>query len=364
MKEELVKKFLQKGKLLSPEVFEKLLSNSLDESMIVNGDIVISSRNIRHKPQVDVKILKNITHKKTEATTEDFARFYRSRYEKMVKILTGKLQKNFISLNKIDSFRNEIYVVGMVKDIQEKENKLVLVVEDLTGSAKIVFEKGEAEVDLDDTVAIKCVSAGSILYGKQIIYPDVPLRQPKTGTGSACFISDLNLDEAAKQDAEKFFRWFENQPINILFVAGDIGDKEAFERYVSMHCIQKQVFVIPGEKDSTDEYPHTPLKFDAENIISLSNPAIIEINGIIVLLIHQFGISMLKKRYLGKTRQFFDEDPLVLENVPDIVCFGHANDSQVINYKSITLVTSGSLLADFRPVIINLETREAQTITI
>ncbi|MCX6815374.1 MAG: metallophosphoesterase [Candidatus Aenigmarchaeota archaeon] len=356
MKEEVVRKFLQKGRLLSPDILEKLVSGQIDETMVLYDDLVIT--NARQKDKEEFTILKNITKKKEEASAEDFAKFYRSKYEKTVSILATRLQKDFISLNKVDNFRNEIYVTGIVKDVQKKDEKFIIELEDLTGSGKIVFD-GEQDVDLDDVVAVRCVSAGNILFGKQIIYPDVPLRQPKTGSGSACFISGLNLHEAAKQDAEKFFRWFSEQHADLLFVAGDIGDKDVFEKYVNIYCSQKTIFVIPGNKDKDEEYPQTPIIFDNKNIVSISNPGMVEVNGLVILLIHNFNTDMLKKRYLGRSKCIMDEDELVLDITPDIVCHSAA-DSQVTNYKSITMVTSGSLLADFRPVVIDFGTREAQ----
>jgi predicted phosphodiesterase len=69
---------------------------------------------------------------------------------------------------------------------------------------------------------------------------------------------------------------------------------------------------------------------------------------------------MLNKRYIGKdkTKFIFDKDYLVLEEVPDIVVFGHTHNPNIINFKSITLVNPGSLLTEFKPVVIDLSTRD------
>ena len=118
------------------------------------------------------------------------------------------------------------------------------------------------------------------------------------------------------------------------------------------------IFLIPGEVDSKT-YPSLPIELGKnDNLISLSNPSMIEINNVKILLIHKFDISMLKKRYLGKPQLILDEDLLVCDEVPDIIAYGHTHQPEIMNYKSITIASAGSLLADFMPVIIDLETRE------
>lgn len=193
---------------------------------------------------------------------------------------------------------------------------------------------------------------------KKIIYPDIPLRQPTVGTGKACFISDLHLNESPLNDFLVFLQWFEKQDIKYLFVAGDIGDIPVFEKNINEHCYGKKVFVIPGNVDSGD-YPQPAHNYESRFITALSNPSMVEINGIKILVIHKMDIDMLKKRYLGRSKTIMPEDFLVLDEVPDIAHCGHTHESQITNYKSITIVNSGSLLSNFRPVVVDFSTREA-----
>ena len=279
----------------------------------------------------------------------------------MKHIITERVPKDFISLNKTDTSRSSIYSIGIIKDIREKNNKHIIDLEDPTATKPIIYDSKQ-DVELDDVVVVKAIAAGDVLYGKELIFPDIPLRQPTKGSGRACFISDLHLDEAADTDLEKFFSWFSQQDIQYLFVAGDIGDKEVFEK-TTERLYNKKVFVIPGNIDN-DEYPQLPLDFKNKDIISLSNPSIVEINRMKILMIHKFDLSMLKKRYLGKSDVILKEDYLVLDQVPDIVHCGHTHQPQVMNYKSVTVVNSGSLLAEFKPVVVNFETREAEQVNL
>lgn len=353
-REDIVKGFLDRGKLLTPDALtflekkdaEELLAQQYTATVLTEKDFMGEK----------IKIIKNLIEKPAELTPKDFLGFYTSKYEKMKSIIEKRLQKSFISLNKLDSFRNEVYIIGIVKEIEDNE-KTKITLEDTTTTAPIIFNEKPA-VDLDDVVAIKAVSAGKVLFGKQVFYPDIPLRAPTKTNGKACFVSDLHMDEAPPKDVEQFFRWFSEQKIKYLSIVGDIGDKKQLEQLVGQYCYDSKVFVTPG--CSSEEYPQLAEQFDSKNIISLSNPSMIEINGLKILLIHDTDVNMLKKRYLGKSNVILKEDYLVLDEVPDIVHYGHTHQPHVMNYKSVTLVNSGSLLTDFRPVIVDFSTRDTE----
>src|SRR3989338_7389480 len=262
-REQIVLEFFKRGHLLTEEAL-KIIEEKGTQALSGSLPLVVGTKDF----QQPYRIAKNLTHTKTEISSEDFVKFYNSRYEKMKEIILSRVQKDFVSLNKIDSGRNEVYVIGIVKEIKEKDGKTVVDVEDQTASMPIIFEKDDIDdAELDDVVAIKAVTGGRVLFGKKILYPDIPLRQPSTGAGRGCFVSDFRLDEASTKDAERFFEWFSQQDIPYLFVAGDLGDNELFEKYVERYCYRKTVFVIA----SCDAYPQIPLNFKSSRIVSLSN---------------------------------------------------------------------------------------------
>ncbi|MBI4895154.1 MAG: metallophosphoesterase family protein [Candidatus Aenigmarchaeota archaeon] len=352
-KEELVRLFFTRQKLISPEALsylegfsDKEVTNILERDL----DLIVLKNHITFLKRYE--IVKNLTKKETCNQIE----YLNSKFNKMKDILASRIDKKFISINKITQTREDIYIIGMVKDIKEGEKTLVEV-EDQTGSVTISFDD-PVKCDLDDVVLVQTIPSGKILYGKKIIYPDVPLREPVRGNGKGCFISDLHLNESPESDIEKFFQWFNQENINYLFIAGDVVDLEKLEKY----CDNKLVFIIPGEKDVEDDYPQLPLNPKKENIISLSNPSIINIGGINILMIHDFDLSMLKKRHLGDC--LLKEDFLALDIVPDIVHYGHDHKPFVNNYKSITVVNSGSLLNEFKPVVVDFSTREWKQVNI
>jgi len=361
-KSDIINAFLEKGKLLTPKAIEFLEGKNIESFLVEDY-----KESILDEPTLslhdNIRIIKTLTEKKKEITTQDFINFYKSKYEKMRNIITQRLQKDFTSLNKLDSARKEVHIIGIVKDMKKRDNKIIVELEDMTTTIPVLFDE-IGDLELDDVVAVMAIAAGKILYGKKILWPDIPLRQPTKGFGKACFISDLHLDEAPEQDFMKFIEWFARQDIKYLFVAGDVGDDKLFEKAIESYCTNKKIFMIPGNMDKAekDEYPQLPRKYESKRITALSNPAIIEINGIKILMIHNITLDMLKKRYLGKSKTILNEDYLALEEIPDIVHCGHTHEAQVQNYKSVTIVNSGSLLTEFRPVVVDFETRDVEQI--
>jgi DNA polymerase II small subunit/DNA polymerase delta subunit B len=351
----IVGEFFKKGKLLTPEAIRYLENKDIEGFLADNYEIVVDIEDLMARED-RIRILKNITEKKSEVTTADIVKFYNSKYEKMRSIIASRLQKNFVSINKLDSFRNEIFIIGIVREIKNNENKKTIDVEDSTGSMTVVFEPQEAEdVELDDVVAIQGISAGKIVFGKKIMFPDMPLRQPVLGKGKACFISGVQLDEAPQKDFEAFLKWFESQDIRYLFVTGPIGDIACFETMIDNYCGNKRVFMAA----EGDGMPVLPLKIASKNIVSLSNPSMVEVNGVKILLINNFDLKMLKKRHLGAIKPVLSEDLMTLEDMPDIVHTG-SGEAGINNYKSTTIIKSGSFLENFKPVVVDFASRDCR----
>jgi DNA polymerase II small subunit len=343
-KKDIVQNLLEKGILATPKLLAKIKTKEDLERILA-------------PPKQDFRILKNITTIPKKITKNDIVSFYQNRYSKLRDIIQSQHNYNYISLNKIPTI-GEFYVIIMVQNIHRKAGKFIIDVEDLTATRPIVFNQ-EQKLALNDVVVIKLQSRGRVLFGKQIIYPDTPLRKPKTGQGKLCFISDLHLDKAPVSDFIKFIDWFDHSPCSYLLIAGDIGSIHELEKTIQR--TDKKIFLIPGNVDAS--YPGLPLKTKTKNIISLSNPSMINLGGLNILIIHNFCTEFLTKRYLGQSKYIFQEDPLVLTTLPDIIHCGHTHKPFIENYKSISILNSGSLLTDFRPVVVDFATRELKQVT-
>jgi DNA polymerase II small subunit/DNA polymerase delta subunit B len=361
----IITKGLAKGVLFTPEALEflklkpekeieKILSQSWQSRIVTRRELALLER-----PAIEARVVKSLAAK-PQQSAELQMRFFASKYEKMRKIAAERMaDKAFYSLDRLPQRAQEICVIGIVKDIRKAE-KVTVELEDPTGSKPVIFDK-QPDCDIDEVVAIQASAANNILFGKRILLPDIPLRAPAKGKGRACFISDLHLEEAPRSDLQKFFRWLEGQEsINWLFVSGDIGDLAAFEE---LAC-DRPVFISPGHADTKDSYPQLPLQARRKDIACLSNPAMVNAGGVNVLLCHEFSLDMLKKRHLGKSQAVLEEDFLTLDVVPDVVACGHDHKPFVSNYKSTTIVNAGSLLADFKPVVVDFETRDVKQISL
>ena len=355
-REEIVAEFFKRGHLLTDETIDKMLEAGPENFLGKDLPLVVEVKDL-HQP---FRILKNVASTKSEITNEDFVRYFNSKYEKMKDIILSRIQKNFVSLNKLDASRSEVHAIGIVKEITEKDGKTIVDMEDPTGTVPVIFD-ARPDVELDDVIAVQAIAGGKVLFGKKVLCPDIPLRQPSTGSGKGCFVSDFRLDEASTRDAERFFQWFSQTDIPFLFVAGDLGDRELFEKYVERFCYIKTVFVIAAD-DKT--FPASPLPFSSSRIVSLSNPAMVEAGGLKILMVHKGDINNLKKRHLGKSSAILEEDYLALEDVPDIMHTGHGNEPFVTNYKSVTIVNSGSLLGSFKPIVIDFASRDVEKIAL
>ncbi len=349
---EIVATFFKRGHLLTDDAIRLLEEKGPEYALNKNLPLVVDASDM----SLPYKIIKNITSRKTELSSDDFIRYYNSKYEKMKNIITSRINKNFVSLNKIGSALDEVHVIGIVKEIKENDGKKIVELEDLTTSVPVIFDD-VGELELDDVIAVQAIAGGRVLFGKKIIYPDIPLRKPTLGNGKGCFISDLCLAESSTQDAERFFEWFGQSDIPYLFIAGKIGNTTELEMYVDRHCYIKTVFVI-----AENEIPSLPQHFKNNRIIALSNPAMIEVGGLKILMAQKADTTTLKKRHFGRTDAILDDDQLALDEMPDIVLSGNSDEPYITNYKSVTLVNSGSLLGTFKPFIINFSTRDFEEI--
>ena len=351
MSKEIVEMFFKKGHLLTPEALEYLKSLPADNvkrlASMKYGEIVVDAEQLKDSSIMvrEIKVFKSISR---DMNVDDFVEFYSTRFSKIRDIIMSRHNEKFVSISNLSTRPKEAAIIGMVKDRKEKDGKIVLEVEDMSGKTKVVIEKGDAEID--DVLGFKGIVGNKSLIAKTIIYPDVPIREPATGKGKFLFISDPHFDEAPAEDIEKLMSLVDRLGLPV-FVVGDIGDR----KYIESMGESTAVFVIPGESDNP-EYPSEPLEFKSPNVYSFSNPAVVEVNGLKILMVHKFDKSMLRKRYLGGKP--FKGGDMVLDVVPDIVHFGHTHVPEVFNYKSVTAVNSGSLIGEFKPVVIDFSTRE------
>ncbi len=247
------------------------------------------------------------------------------------------------------------------------------------------------------------------------------------------FIKWIN-GELGNEDQRKI-----SKKIKYMFIVGDLVDgvgiypnhhkdleiQDIYEQYTFLADVLKKIpphikiIICPGNHDAMRiAEPQPPLYEDfagavykLPNVISVSNPALVNIDkthdfpGFDILLYHGYSFNfyafevesirasgaqkradlimkyMLQRRHLAPTHASTlyvpdpDQDPLVIDRVPDFFVTGHIHRTTVANYRNITLLNCSSWIGktDYqekvglepepaRAIIVNLQTREAKII--
>jgi len=358
-------------------------------------------------------------------TVDDFVAYFRSRTDKVSKILRQRPCENPVfSAGKVksDYSRKNIRVVGMVVDKRVTKNGHTLVeLEDSEGSLPCLIPKDasstlkEAAGDLlnDEVIAFDgYLSGNSLFIVKEVIWPDVPYREKKLCEDdvSIAFVSDIHVGSKyfLHEQFTNLLKFFNGESerqdhreaagkIKYLLVAGDLVDgigiypsqekdlvtKDIYTQYEMLADFLKnipeyiEVVIGPGNHDAVrtaQPSPRVPREctFDLEgyrNMHFVGSPAAFEVHGLKVLMYHgdsfyaytsaisklagaftnpeKVGVEMLRRRHLSPV---YGDNPiipehndfLVIDDVPDILHFGHVHHNGYANYRGTTVVNSGT----------------------
>lgn len=279
----------------------------------------------------------------------DFVNYFRNRFVLFKGILQEHAElQNLMSINKINSQRQNISVIGMVFNKRITKNKNILLeVEDLTGKALLlvnsnkeeVFRKAQ-EIVLDDILGFKCSGNNEMLFVNDIIMPDTVLKEKKKAPFEeyAIFIADLHVgsNKFLEKQFLNFVDWVNMKvgskkhqeiasKIKYIFVLGDLVDgigiypgqedeltiKEVTLQYEKVaELLSKirediKIIICPGNHDAVriaEPQPVLDERFAAsiynlKNTIMLSNPATLRIGctkgfpGFDVLLYHGYSFE-------------------------------------------------------------------------
>ena len=295
----MLNKLMEMGILVEPDAVDKIKTLKSEEQTLIldkcekERPLTLSSDLIdTYLKRILFKVLKKFVKKK-KYSIDDFVKVLNDRLEFLKTILMKKTEiKNLVSINKL-SF-GESTIIGMVKEVEKINGKTRIVLEDVTGSTECSVDGDLTDkLSKDDVIAISGNYRNQIFFGNKIIFPGIPLRSPKLSS-------------------EDFTVSFLEKP------------KDVESDYVI--CIEG-------------------IKTENTYIIE-SNPSIIEINGIkILILLGNSPLNILRKRYFSENNDDFLIDP-----VPDIVLC----DNLDMNYKGISIVSLNKK--------INLKNREIEDI--
>ena len=283
----------------------------------------------------DLEIGNDMTGRSTgTGEYEDFVRTFRDRYERLSKVLRGRVNHRPTEAVADMPGGSETAVVGLVNDIRStKSGHWLIELEDTTGTfpALVMKDKGLAdlvdEIMLDECLAIEGTLAddAGILFADSIHFPDVPRTRTPGGADrhvQAALISDVHVgsDEFMADAWHAFADWLhtpEAEAVEYILLAGDMvegvgvypdqddeleivdiyAQYEAFAELLTEVPADIEVVMIPGNHDAVrlaepqpgfDDEIRSILDVNDPRIVS--NPATVTVEGVEVLMYH--GVSL------------------------------------------------------------------------
>lgn len=405
-------------------VFEKLKIN-LDLSIEISREIKLEKE--ERTENKSIKVLSSVIQQTKKLKVIDFVKYFRSRFSDMRAILQSRPElENLISINKINGERQAFSIIGMVYDKRITKNKnLLLEVEDLTGKIRVLVNQNKPELyekarDLVSDVVVGIRGSGNkeFLFANEIVFPEaaLPEKVNLVKDESIAFTSDVHVGSRMflEKNFAKFIEWLngevgdekqreEARKVKYLLITGDSIDgvgvypgqedllniKDIKDQYAKLaemlSRIRKDITIVmcPGQHDAVrvaEPQPSVGKEYAAavhelENIILVSNPALIEIQnsgkrGIKILMYHGASMNsvinevdslrnikahdtpskvvkyLLKVRHLAPIHSSVtyipDErrDDLLIKEVPDIITTADLHKPDVDTYNNILIVCS------------------------
>ncbi len=283
----------------------------------------------------ELKIGNDMTGRSTgTGEYDDFVRTFRDRYERLSKILRGRVNHRPATAIADMPGGSDAAMIGLVNDVRStKSGHWLIELEDTTGTfpALVMKDKGLADV-VDEILMDECVAVdgtladdSGILFADSLHFPDVP-RTHRPGAADrhvqAALISDVHVgsDEFMLDAWNRFTDWLhtpEAAPVEYLLIAGDMVEGvgiypnqdeeldivdiydqyETFAEHLKDVPGDTEIVMIPGNHDAvrlaepqpgfTEELRSIMDVHDAQII---SNPATVRLEGVEVLMYH--GVSL------------------------------------------------------------------------
>lgn len=279
-KNELVKLFLERGYLVSPEFLDEIpddfsqeLFSSLEKKgFVLDPNAIKSLLNRENLIKIPLKIvepeknlcepasniksfgggvivLKGYKDKFKKREVGDFVNYFRNRFDSIKKILINRPElQNLISINrlKLQQDGKEVAVMGLISSKTEaKTGSLIITLEDVTGEVKLIVNKNKEQIYnlakdlvLDEVVGIVGINKGDVLFVNNIISPDIISNYEIKKSPDECysvFISDIHfgLKNFLEKDFNNFLDWLNGKygneeqkkisdKVKYLFIAGDL----------------------------------------------------------------------------------------------------------------------------------------------
>ena len=342
--------------------------------------------------------------------TADYLPYFRDRYSRLGGMIRSRCAAVPIEgLIRSSRYRQEeCTIIGMVSEIKTTTNgHRIAELEDSSATIPALFRRdrpvfADAERLMPDEVIGargKLSGDGRLFFAEQLLRPDIridntPYRSGQPG--QAVFISDVHVGSNTflEECWNRFADWLSDADASYLLIAGDLVDgigvypgqehelaiKNIYEQYdrfgemLSDLPSRIRIIISPGNHDvvrGAEPQPVIPdlftKKFPA-NCMQVENPALVNLQGVRVLIYHgrsiddmiglipgasyaQSGLmmqEMLQRRHLapaygrktpiaaGKT------DRLIIDPLPEILHTGHIHIRGMTTYRGVLGINAGT----------------------
>ena len=333
-----------------------------DSEKIEDAKIQFKRNLEKSNVEYDFEVLQDSSNKSyTSGEIGDLITYFQSRYEKLSKILKQRPDlKMTTKIADIEDGQTTLNLILMVKEIRTTKNGHKFIeFEDDTGSISILFSNKNEELFADaeklvrdEVVGVIANKDGDFVIANQLIYPDVTRIEEKEMDFGIVFLSDVHIGSLTfLEDAfKKFIDWINceygneeqrkvAEDIKYLIVAGDIVDgigvypnqdkelsikdiREQYEeaaRFLGNIRSDIKIIITPGNHDASrlaepqpavpEEYAKSLYKLN--NVEFVSNPAVVSLDGINVLIYHGESFNELPMAIKGlsyeKNEQMMEE---------------------------------------------------------
>lgn len=291
--------------------------------------------------EADLKIVnKDISRESTSTgDLEDFVKNFKSRYDKIHKILRSRGDNSAVEIEKVKKKKKDnVKVIGLVTDKRSTKNGHVfLEIEDPTGLIKALIPKNNEEIIKesdnmlhDEVIAFEGkMSNNNLFIVDKFHYPDVPIRETSKIEEEIALATTSDIHIGSKyflnKNFENFVKWLKGEKgkkkqrkiaekVKYLSIAGDLVDGvgvypnqeeeleiediyqqyQEFKRYLEEIPSHIEVIICPGNHDAlnqADPQPKIPEALieglgDLDNVTMVGSPSTVEIHGLKLLMYH------------------------------------------------------------------------------
>jgi len=336
--------------------FEEILANLEKKNSTENYTKVISAlkedvkKQIEENKKEDIDIEFSYEDNPSKKNMQSFISYFNKRYVLLKNILQNRQElerASAINRIKMKKERENIAIIGMVRDISKTKNgNIIVTLEDPSGDINVLFNKTKTElfeeaayIVLDEVIGVTGVVSNGFVFVNSVSFPDIPLNHEMKKSPedvNLAIIGDAHIGSKhfLYDDFNKMIKWLkgeygtesqreEAKKIKYLVLIGDVIDgvgiypsqendleiKDVTEQFDKLTTYLKkipshiQIIISPGNHEPVriaEPQPPLPKDFakslwELPNVRMVSNPAVVTVgvtenfSGIKLLLYHGFS---------------------------------------------------------------------------